>query len=133
MKNKLSQLSLLLLSFIALTSCSDSLEKLTEDQIEYMEEITEIINKTADGDLSSSEAAEEIRDWGEKGSELKDRAIALREEMSEEELEIEAKKLAEDYGERQMKAFTNYMQAVKRLEKSGRMTQEITDAIQQTN
>ena len=51
-----------------------------------MEEMTETVNKIADGDLSSSEAAEEIRKWGKKGQDLQDRTEALMKEMSKEEL-----------------------------------------------
>lgn len=130
MKKPSSILTLFFLTLFTFTSCSDSLESLAEDKIDYLEEMTEIINKTADGDLSSSEAAQQIREWGKKGQDLQERTKALMKDMSEEALKKESEAIAKEYGERQMQAFNNLMKAFQRLEQSGRATKEIKEAME---
>lgn len=61
---------LTMLLALLLVSCSDSPDKLANDQIAYMEEMTELVHDIADGKISSSEAAKEIKEWGEKGEKI---------------------------------------------------------------
>ena len=107
------------------TSCGDSHEKLADDQLSYIEDLTEIMEDVADGKLSSSEAAEEIKDWGKKGDKLIERKKALNDAATEEELKVLAKK----YEKRSMDAMKDYMAALQKLQKSGRMTKEVQEAI----
>ncbi len=60
----------LIASLFIFTSCGDSHEKLMDDQLSYIEEMTDIIDDVAEGKLSSSQGAEEIKEWGKKGAKL---------------------------------------------------------------
>lgn len=120
------RLILLLLAALFTVSCSDNHDKLMKDQIDYLGEMTEVLNKVADGDLSSSEGAEKIKALGKKGDEFMERKKVLNEDLSPEEGE----KLMKKYQDESMAAFKEYMAAVQKLAKSGRMTQELTEAIE---
>jgi len=118
-----------LITFLPLfffTSCSDSPEKLVEDQISYMEELTEIIDDIAEGELSSADGAKKIKKWGEKGDELQERIKKLRKgEHSTEDLMAAAEK----HKDRNKKAMKTYFAALQKLQESGRMTKEVQDAM----
>ncbi len=117
---------ILLLSPFLFTSCGDSNEKLIKDQIEYIDDMTEILNKVSDGSLSSSEAAEKIKAHGKKGDEIMKRKEKLLKEMTPE-LEAELKK---KYEEKTKQSVEKFMEAVIKLGQSGRATKELSDAIE---
>lgn len=115
-----------LFSLFFFTSCSDTPEKLVEDQVSYMEELTEIIDDVAEGKLSSSEGAEKIKKWGKKGNKIQERIKELRKEENATE---EFTKAGEKHKERSKKAMKAYFAAIKKLQKSGRMTKELQEAM----
>ncbi len=115
----------LIASLFIFTSCGDSHEKLMDDQLSYIEEMTDIIDDVAEGKLSSSQGAEEIKEWGKKGAKLMERKKALNEEMSEEDL----KALTKKYEKRSQETMKAYMKAIQKLHKSGRMTKELQEAM----
>jgi hypothetical protein len=118
-----------LLAACLLAACGDSQEKLMEDQLDYLDEITAIVEEVADGSLSSSEAAAEIREWAEKGEALQRRKAALRKELTADELQA----LTRQYSQRSMEAVRDMMAAMGRLEQSGRMTAELGEALSSVN
>jgi tryptophanyl-tRNA synthetase len=91
-----------------------------------MEDMTELINDIADGKMSSSEGAKEIKKWGEKGEEIQDRIKKLRDSGTTDEDFTKAGKKNED---RSRKAVKAYFEAITKLQKSGRMTKELQDAM----
>jgi len=117
---------LILLCPFLFSSCRDTPVKVQEDRVEYMEDFTKIINKVADGSMSSSDAAKKIKAHGKKGEELLKRTEASVKDLSPEQ----RKALEDKYVEKHMKAFKEYVQAVEKLKQSGRATQELADAIE---
>ncbi|MFK7909086.1 MAG: hypothetical protein AB8F34_00635 [Akkermansiaceae bacterium] len=115
-----------ILSLILFASCSDSPKKLADDQISYMEEMTELINDIADGKVSSAEGAEQIKEWGKKGDKIQERIKALREGGTSEE---EFTKASKEFEKRSGKAVKAYFDAISKLQKSGRATKELQDAM----
>ena len=58
----------LLLGFgFGLLGCADSHDKLMKDQMAYIEELTVLMKKVAEGSISSAEGAERINKWGDRG------------------------------------------------------------------
>lgn len=120
------KLHLLLLPLvILLVSCGDSRQQLMDDQFKAIDEITSILEDVADGDLSSADAAKEIEKWGEKMEEIQKRKEALGTELSPEE----QKELVEAYADRSTASVQKMMTAMRKLQESGRMTQELQDAM----
>lgn len=109
-----------------LSSCGDSHEKLVKDQLSYMDEMTSIIIGVADGKLSSAEAAKEIKKWGKKGAEIKERQQAFIDKNETEKFMA----VAEKHSEETMKATQDFMEALLKLQQSGRLTPEIQEAIE---
>lgn len=125
MKNTLYTMAVLVCALV-LSSCGDSHDKLAKDQITWMEDMTEIFNGVADGDLSSSQAADKIRSLGKEGEEFMARQEKLNQGTSKEELE----KIRQKHSKEFQVAFKNYMKAVQKLTQSGRMTKELSDVVQ---
>ncbi|MGB1260907.1 MAG: hypothetical protein ACPG6P_12745, partial [Akkermansiaceae bacterium] len=73
-----------------------------------------------------ADAAEQIKEWGEKGEKLQERMKALRKEDGAEEAFKDAGKKHE---ERSKKAMKDFFSAMQKLQKSGRMTKELQEAI----
>lgn len=124
MKHLIRLITVGLLS-VVMSSCGDSHDKLMNDQVSWMEEMTETLNGVADGTLSSSEAAERLEALGREGEEFVARKQKLNEGASPEEMIEVAKKHSEEVG----KAFQDYMEAMTKLSASGRMTRELSEAI----
>ena len=117
---------LALACLFALTSCSDSPEKIADDQISYLKELTEILDGIAEGEISSSDGAKKIQKWGKKGNKIQERIKALKEKYSDEELQD----IDDKYKTEMRDAFKKLMATIVKLQKSGRMTQEIKDAME---
>lgn len=90
-----------------------------------MEELTEIIDDIAEGKLSSADGAKKIKKWGKKGAEIQERIKKLRQEESTESFTDAGKK----HEDRSRQAMKDYFAAIQKLQKSGRMTKEIQDAM----
>lgn len=114
---------------LSLSSCSDSHDKIMDDQLSWMEDVTKILNQAADGEVSSSDAANKIRVLGKQGDEFMERKKVLNESVSQDQIDEITKK----YSKRSIQAFQNYIQAIERLTNSGRMTNEISEAISNIN
>lgn len=119
---RLSALVVLALLSLGLGACSDSPAKLYNDQISAMEEITGILEKVADGSLSSADAATKIAELDAKFDKLKARAEKLGADKMKENPK---KELQEKMG----KAVRDMMGAMVKVQRSGRGTKELTDAI----
>lgn len=91
-----------------------------------MEDATEILNKVADGSMSSSDATKKINALGEKAEKLRKRSETVMKDISPEE----QKALSEKYEEKTMKAFREFMQASLKIQQSGRGTKELLDALE---
>lgn len=120
------QTALLALSALVLTSCGDSHDKLMKDQISWMNETTAILEKVAAGSMSSADAAGKIKKLGEDAEEFMRRKETLNKGMPPEKLQELATKYREETGQ----AFKEYMIAIEKASRSGRMTQEIGEAIE---
>ena len=97
-----------------------------DDQLDWMEEMTEIINEVADGDLSSSDAAAKIKKLGKEGDDFMKRKEALNKDRSSEDLA----ELQKKYGKRSGEATMNFIKAIQKLKQSGRATNELSEAMQ---
>lgn len=115
-----------LCSTLTLASCGDSQEKLVDDQIDWMEEITAVFNGVADGSLSSEDAAEQIRDLGKEGEEFMKRKAELFKDATPEDL----KDLISGNAAEAAKASQEMFQAMQKAVDSGRLTEEISEAMQ---
>ena len=91
-----------------------------------MEDLTEVLNDVADGKASSAEAAEKIKELGRKGEEFMQRKATLNEGVSGEEL----MELGKKYSDGMSEALRKQMEAISRLAGSGRMTAELSEAIE---
>jgi TolA-binding protein len=120
--SRLPALLVLALLALGLAACSDSPAKIHKDQISAMEEVTQILEKVADGSLSSADAAAKIGELDTKFDKLKARAEKLGLEKMKEKPE---KEMQEKMG----KAVRDMMGAMVKVQTSGRGTKELTDAI----
>lgn len=111
---------------LLLSSCGDSHDKLMDDQVSWIQEMTDTLNGVAEGKISSSEASQKIKTLGKQGEKFVERKKALNKTVSPEQLMEVAKKHSKETGQ----AYKGYMEAVSKLSASGRMTQELADAIE---
>ena len=115
----------LIVALLFFTSCGgDSGDKLMKDQLDYMEEVAGVLDEVSDGG-NASEAAEKIKELGKKGDEFMERKTALFGEAGDADLQ----QLTEKYSERARESARKMMEAIQRLEKSGRVTAELQEAI----
>ena len=115
--------ALVLFSF---SSCADSRDKLMQDQVDYLNEMAEVIEGVADGTISSAEATEKFSEMKKTGDEFMERKKELYKGISAED----GKALAEKFNKPAAEAFGRYMKALEKLRKSGRMTQELREAVE---
>jgi len=113
-------------SILLLSSCGDSPDKLMDDQVSWIKEMTDTLNDVADGKISSSKATQKIKTLGKQGEKFVERKTALNKSASPEQLVEAAKEHSKETGQ----AFRGYMEAVSKLSASGRMTRELADAIE---
>lgn len=111
------------------SSCGDSHDKLMSDQISWMGKITTILNKVADGDLSSSDATAQLNELNEEADKFAERRVKLDADMTADDL----LKQVDKYKGELTGTFKEFMAAADKLSKSGRMTQELSDAIENMN
>lgn len=116
---------LALLLMISLSACGDSHDRLMKDQIAYMDRITGVLQKVADGSMSSAEAAGKIKELGKQGDEFMERKARLNRDASPEELQAVVEKYSKESGETLMR----YLEALEKLSGSGRLTRELSEAI----
>lgn len=120
----LKRLVLLLCVSLSVTSCGDSHDKLMRDQIAYMDEMSTILEKVADGSMSSADATRKLEKWNEKGAAIKVRKTTLNAKATPEQLEALGKK----YQEEAMKSAGRMMASMQKLQTSGRLTPELARA-----
>jgi len=113
-------------ALFSLSSCGDSRDKLMQDQVDMLNDMAEVVEEVADGSLSSSEAAEKFADFKKEGADIMERKKVLMKDISDEE----GKELREKYSKDSGKAMMRYMEAVEKLGKSGRMTKELQEAVE---
>lgn len=123
---KLRNLTAILAALFFLPSCGDNHDKLMKDQIAWMEDMTAVFNSVADGSLSSSEAAERIKELGKDGEDFMNRKAVLNKDLSPEDTQ----KLMDKYSSELSTALKNYMTAMQNVVKSGRMTKELSEAVE---
>jgi len=117
--------TLVLIFAVLLVSCGDSRDKLVKDQLAWTNEVSEVLNKVADGKLSSSEAAEKIRKLGKQGDEFMKRKEVLYKDIKPEEV----RELTEKYKDELSESVKGLMNAMQNVVKSGRMTEELQEAM----
>lgn len=113
-------------AIFSLSSCGDSGDKLMEDQLDYLNEMSEIIEEVADGSMSSADASEKFAGMKEAGDEFMERKKVLFKDISPEEV----KAITEKYSKRSGESMMRYMKALEALRKSGRMTEELRKAVE---
>lgn len=124
----MKQISLLFISLavaLCFSSCSDSRDSLMQDQVGYINGMAEVLEEVADGSMSSADAADKFADYKKEGDDIMKRKEELMKDLSVEE----GKALMEKYSKEITETFKRYMNAVQSLEKSGRATQELLDAV----
>lgn len=121
-------LSMLLALVFALivSSCggSDSADKLMKDQFEYLEEMASVLDDVSEGG-SATDAAKKIKALGKKGDEFVERKKKLFDGADPEEI----LKLTKKYEAKSVAAARELMKSIQKLEKSGRATAELQNAI----
>eukprot|EP00112_Aurelia_sp_Birch-Aquarium-sp1_P004654 Seg15267.2 transcript_id=Seg15267.2/GoldUCD/mRNA.D3Y31 product="hypothetical protein" protein_id=Seg15267.2/GoldUCD/D3Y31 len=133
MKNPFTLLSLICFSLITLTSCSDSLEQVTEDSIAHTDKLADLLNSTAKGEISTSEAAKQIREWDVDSMRINGRAARLTKDMSDLDIITEMTKVQKKYSKERAKATSNLRRAVQILKTSGNVTEEIDEIMKSIN
>ncbi len=113
------------LASLFLFSCGDSFEKLAKDQISLQDDITEVLNDVADGDLTSSEAAAKLGELVEKGKDISERKLALVKDLTGEEIE----EIAKETRRKVLKANVEYSEALGNVVKSGKLTPELLNSL----
>jgi hypothetical protein len=106
-------------------ACSDSHDKVMKDQIEMMNEVSSILEKVADGSLSSEKAAKKFAAWKEKGQALEKRKAALDSDPSS----AEVGELVDKYQDQALEATTRMMNSMQKVHASGRLTPELGKAV----
>ena len=122
----ITQIIAVLFFSLFIISCGDSHDKLMNDQVSWIENMTDILTKVADGKISSSEAVTKLEKLNEVADKIAERKVKLNAEMSAKKLQSQGEK----YKEKLSSAFKEYMTAVSNLRSSGRMTQELANALQ---
>lgn len=117
--------ALILASAFLLVSCGDNHDKLMKDQLAWTNEVSEVLNQVADGSLSSSDAVEKIKKLGKEGEEFVKRKEALNKDVDKEEVQA----VAEKYRDEMTEAVQGMMKAMMKVVSSGRMTEELQDAM----
>jgi hypothetical protein len=107
---------------LSLTGCADSPEKVMDDQISAMEDLTGIVEKVADGSLASSEAAKEIAEVRKRTENLRARAEKLGDKLT-------TAKPDKNQQEKMKSAMREMFGAMAKLQTSGRATKELRDAL----
>lgn len=111
-----------LLLVFSLGGCTDSPEKVIDDQIAVIEELTEIIDRVADGSLAQADAVKRMSEVEKRLAKVRERAAGLGPEMS-------LVKPAQQRDEKLRQALRGMVGAMAKLQKSGRATPEITAAV----
>lgn len=124
MKNTI-QTTFIAFSALFLSSCGDSHDKLMKDQVAWMNETTEILNQVADGSMSSADASSKIKKLGEDADEFMRRKEVLNKDLTPERM----RELVKEHQQETSQAFGEYLKAVEKLSRSGRMTKELGEAI----
>ena len=96
-----------------------------KDQLAWTQDVTEVLEKVASGDMSASDAAEKMQKLGEEGEDFVKRKEALNKDVDPEEL----KKVAEKYQDEMMEAISAMMKAMMEVQASGKMTPELQGAL----
>ncbi len=116
----------LFLSSLLLASCTDTHEAVMRDQIEWLDEATSVLNNVAEGTTSSSEAAAKMKALGRQCEDFYERKEALSADATPEELLATTQQYAEHVAE----SFQKYLQAVEKVKESGKMSEELTSALE---
>lgn len=103
------------------SSCGDTSEKLTVEQISVFEDTATVFNQLATGDLTAEESSEKLKKLSEKAANLNERMAALEKDLSEEEL----RELMEEHGQDLREATIKMSTAVQKVLLSGKMTPEL--------
>lgn len=114
------------IALFSLSSCGDSRDKLMQDQVDMLNDMAEVVEDVAEGNMSSAEAAEKFAEFKKDGADIMERKKALMKDITAEE----GNELREKYSKESGKAMMRYVEAVKKLGKSGRMTKELQDAVE---
>lgn len=96
------------------------------DQIAWLDEATHVLNNVAEGKTAPSDAADRIKELGREAIEIGERKQALSSDATPQELQATTNEYAEQVGQ----SLQNYLQAVERVTKSGKMTGELTSALE---
>lgn len=123
MTKKLSSLLLFALISLALSSCSDTHDDVTDDMIEHLEKTGEILSTLAEGG-SQEDAIADLKELSEEGKKLAGRMQKLGEPDSEAD-----KKLGEKYDERMSTAQKKVTDATTKLASNGKWTPELQEAL----
>lgn len=118
----------LLATFLLLSSCGDNPDKLMKEQISWMKDVTKVLNKVADGNLSPAQAAEKIDQLGRAADKIKKRQAVLFEDLSPEE----SYAIMHEYTGETSEAMQKFMEAMQKVVSSGRMTKKLSEAIEKT-
>ena len=95
-----------------------------EDQLDYIEEMASVLDDVSEGG-NASDAAEKIKALGKEGDEFMERKKELFADADPEALD----KLTKKYAKRSQESARMLMLSIQKLEKSGRATPELKDAI----
>lgn len=118
---RLSALFLVAILAIGLVGCADSQKKAVNDMLSTMDEATKILEKVADGSLSSADASAKFEKMEEKYKSIQTRLEKFKDEkmskQDEKELEEKMKKIMGDM-----------MAAMVKVQASGRGTKELVNA-----
>ena len=114
---------------IAVTGCGDSHDKVMTDQIEWMDDIAVVVEQVAEGELSSAEGAERVRELGQEAHTFMERKKALDNDLTPHK----AKRLVEKYSRPTTEAYGGVMHAMQKSMKNGTMERDLQDAIMELN
>lgn len=111
--------------FCIFTSCKDTSEKLSQDEIDHFDSISETFNGITEGKISSSEDVEQIEAWHEEAISLNER----REELENGEYENWDEHISKETNQEYSRCIDQCLNAMQRLHQSKKLTKEIEAAI----
>jgi len=121
-------ISLIVLGLLGLVSCGDSFESVMQDQAELVDESVQILKDLNNESLTIEEAVGKLSDLEEENRALVGRMEALVKEKGFDAMQ-EIAEVATSHAEDWQQSLVELQQEFSKLQKSGKLTSELSQAI----
>jgi len=121
-------ISIIVLGLLGLVSCGDSFESVMQDQAELVDESVQILKDLNNESLTIEEAVGKLSDLEEENRALVGRMEALVKEKGFDAMQ-EIAEVATSHAEDWQQSLVELQQEFSKLQKSGKLTSELSQAI----